>query len=59
MLKHVNGVEVEMTPEEIAEWEAVQAAYIPPEEPVQKTPQEKLTAFLAANPDVLEMISND
>jgi hypothetical protein len=32
-VKHiVDGVEIEMTPEEVATWEAEQAAYVPPEQ---------------------------
>ena len=60
MLKHiVNGVEVEMSPDDekslLAEWAANDVAK--DVEMVEKTPVEKISDFLRANPDVMQAVS--
>lgn len=45
--KMVNGVDVPLTPEEIAELEARDAAYVPPTEPAAPTKEELLAQVQA------------
>lgn len=62
MYKHIAGMgDVEMTPEEVTSVTAEWAANDPVKQPFrrqEKTPAEKLAAFLNANPDVKALIED-